>query len=53
MGEVYLPGRSIAWALIALGHIVFAFHFLLMLLRIGQPGGAATLFAPVGEEEVH
>ncbi len=51
IGTVYLPGCTIAWVLIGLGHLIFALHFLLMLLRIGQPGGAATLFAPIGEEK--
>ena len=37
--------------MLALGHVIFAFHFLLMLFRIGQPGGEPTLFAPIGEEK--
>jgi cytochrome c oxidase cbb3-type subunit 1 len=40
----YLAGRIIAIFLMTLGHAVFALHFLLMLLRIGQPGGEPTLF---------
>jgi cytochrome c oxidase cbb3-type subunit 1 len=44
IGAVYLPGRSIAWAMVGVGHLIFALHFLLMLLRIGQPGGQPTLF---------
>jgi cytochrome c oxidase cbb3-type subunit 1 len=52
MGAVYLPGASIGWALITLGHLIFALHFLLMLLRIGQLGGQPTLFAPL-EEQPH
>ncbi len=52
IGQVYLPGRSIAWFIISLGHLIFALHFALMLLRIGQPGGEPTLFAPM-EEETH
>ena len=39
------------WILIGAGHLIFCMHFLLMLLRIGQPGGDPTLFAPIGEEE--
>ncbi|MEA3210479.1 MAG: cytochrome c oxidase cbb3-type subunit [Chthoniobacter sp.] len=50
IGAVYLPGRSIAWVIIGIGHLIFALHFALMLLRIGQPGGQPTLFAPIGEE---
>jgi hypothetical protein len=30
--------------MMTLGHTIFALHFLLMLLRIGQPGGSATVF---------
>ena len=39
-----LAGRIIAMFMMTLGHAIFAGHFLLMLLRIGQPGGSATLF---------
>ena len=53
IGEVYLPGHTIAYFMIALAHLVFGLHFLLMLLRIGQPGGEPTLFgAPVEESHV-
>ncbi len=48
--QVYFPGHTIALLLVSLAHIVFALHFLLMLLRIGQPGGEPTLFAPLNEE---
>ena len=40
----YLAGRILAMLMMTLGHAIFALHFLLMLLRIGQPGGSATLF---------
>lgn len=49
----YLPGRTMAMAIVTLGHTAFGLHFLLMLLRIGQPAGQATLFAPLGEEDHH
>ena len=49
--SVYRPGRLIAWALVSVGHLIFGVHFLLMLLRIGQPGGEPTLFVPFGEEK--
>ncbi len=42
----YLRARSMSGILLTTGHIVFAFHFLLMVLRMGRPGGAPTLFAP-------
>jgi cytochrome c oxidase cbb3-type subunit 1 len=52
-GTAYLPGRTLALILLTIGHTAFGFHFLLMLLRIGQPAGQPTLFAPIGEEEHH
>jgi cytochrome c oxidase cbb3-type subunit I len=53
ISAAYQVGRTIAWAMVAAGHLIFALHFLLMLLRIGQPGGEPTLFAPIGGEEKH
>jgi cytochrome c oxidase cbb3-type subunit 1 len=50
IGQVYYPGRTMAVILVAAAHLIFALHFLLMLLRIGQPGGEPTLFAPLDEE---
>jgi cytochrome c oxidase cbb3-type subunit 1 len=49
----YLPGRTLALILMTLGHTAFGLHFILMLLRIGQPAGQPTLFAPIGEKEDH
>jgi cytochrome c oxidase cbb3-type subunit 1 len=49
----YPVGRTICLILVAIGHVIFALHFLLMLLRIGQPGGAPTLFASPDEESHH
>jgi len=51
--SVWLAGAILGWVLIAIGHLVFGLHFLLMLLRIGQPGGEPTLFTPIGEEAKH
>jgi cytochrome c oxidase cbb3-type subunit 1 len=51
-GLVYFPGRTICLLLVAFGHLVFALHFLLMLLKIGQPGGEATRFTSE-EEAIH
>jgi len=51
--ESYYPfhvGRTIGLVILALGQLIFGLHFLLMLLRIGQPGGQATLFAPIQED---
>jgi len=50
-GVRYHIGATLGWVMLALGHVIFAFHFLLMLFRIGQPGGEPTLFAPIGEEK--
>ncbi len=49
IGEFYLPGRTLAWVFIGAGHLIFSLHFALMLLRIGQPGGQATLFSSPDE----
>ena len=51
VGSLYCIGRTIAWVLISLAHLIFGLHFLLMLLRIGQPGGEPTLFG--SPEETH
>lgn len=48
-GLEFVPGRIVGICLVSLGHFFFAIHFLLMLLRIGQPGGEPTLF-PVHDE---
>jgi cytochrome c oxidase cbb3-type subunit 1 len=52
MAGFYFPGRTMLFLFMAFGHLVFALHFLLMLLRIGQPGGEPTLFTS-GDEEGH
>jgi hypothetical protein len=49
IGSFYYIGRSIAWVMIFIAHMIFGLHFLLMLLRIGQPGGEPTLFASAEE----
>lgn len=53
ISSFFLPGRILGWIFLSIGHLVFALHFLLMLLRIGQPGGEPTLFAPIGEAPKH
>jgi cytochrome c oxidase cbb3-type subunit 1 len=50
-GARYHIGATLGWVMLGLGHAIFGFHFLLMLFRIGQPGGEPTLFAPIGEEK--
>ena len=42
----------IAWLLLIVGHLLFFVHFVAMLLRLGQPSGDPTLFAPIEEGEV-
>jgi cytochrome c oxidase cbb3-type subunit 1 len=51
--KAYFSGRTIALILVTLGHTAFGLHFLLMLLRIGQPAGAPTLISPLDEEDHH
>jgi cytochrome c oxidase cbb3-type subunit 1 len=40
----WLRGRSVAGVLLLSAHFVFAFHFVLMLLKIGRTPGTPTLF---------
>jgi cytochrome c oxidase cbb3-type subunit 1 len=49
----FLIGKSIAWLLLIVAHLLFCMHFLAMLLRLGQPSGEPTLFAPIEEGEHH
>lgn len=51
IGRVYLAGHSLSFGMVAIAHLIFGLHFLLMLMRIGQPGGEPTLFATPGEEK--
>ena len=39
MSSPYMVGSILGWLMIGAGHLVFGLHFLLMLLRITQPGG--------------
>jgi cytochrome c oxidase cbb3-type subunit 1 len=41
--EPFVIGRVIAWVLLTFGHVIFALHYLLMLLRLGRPSGTPTL----------
>jgi cytochrome c oxidase cbb3-type subunit 1 len=50
IGNAYMPVKTyIGYFLFGVAQIVFAIHFLLMRLRIGQPAGEPTLFANPGE----
>jgi cytochrome c oxidase cbb3-type subunit 1 len=43
----YLRGRSIAWILLCVSHVVFAFHFGLMLLGFGRTASVPTFLNPL------
>lgn len=47
----YLELRTVGGTLMVLGHLVFAFHFLMMLLRKGKVQEHPTLFRPVINKE--
>ena len=51
--EPFFAGRVIAWALLTGGHLMFALHFLTMLLRLGRPAGRPTLFPSHAEGGSH
>jgi cytochrome c oxidase cbb3-type subunit 1 len=48
----YLEARTLGGALMTMGHLVFAFHFLAMLLRRGESRDQPTLFRPVKKEMI-
>jgi cytochrome c oxidase cbb3-type subunit 1 len=49
IGNAYMPVKTFGYFLFGLAQITFAFHFLLMRFRIGQPAGEPTLFETPGE----
>jgi cytochrome c oxidase cbb3-type subunit 1 len=49
VGSSYYWGRIISFILVGLGYAAFTLHFLLMALRVGQPGGEPTLFRDAHE----
>ena len=49
VAQIYTVGRIIGLTLLTIGHTFFGLHFLLMLLRIGQPGGQPTLLGTPGD----
>ena len=50
IANAYMPVKTyIGYVLFGVSQIIFAFHFLLMRLRIGQPAGEPTLLATPGE----
>lgn len=50
IGNAYMPVKTyIGYVFFGVAQVVFAFHFLLMRLRIGQPAGEPTLLETPGE----
>lgn len=49
----FLAGSTIAQVLLFMGQTVFGLHFLLMLARLGRPGGEPTLMAAQTAEVGH
>lgn len=45
----YLVGRSLAGVLLSVGHVVFAYHFLMMTLQLGRREGGPVYFNPMDE----
>jgi hypothetical protein len=45
----YMRGRTLAWIPLIIAHVLFFVHYIAMLLRLGQPSGEPTLFAPIQE----
>jgi cytochrome c oxidase cbb3-type subunit 1 len=43
----YLRGRTLSWILLAVSHLIFAFHFGLMLLGFGRTASVPTFLNPL------
>jgi hypothetical protein len=46
----YLRGRTLSWILLTVSHLVFAFHFGLMLLGFGRTASVPTFLNPLEGE---
>jgi len=46
VAQGFLVGRSIAWVFIILSNLMFFFHMLLMICRLGRRSGQATYIHP-------
>ncbi|MGI8957234.1 MAG: cbb3-type cytochrome c oxidase subunit I [Chthoniobacterales bacterium] len=46
----YLRGRTLSWILLSVSHLVFAFHFGLMLLGFGRRASVPTFLNPLESE---
>lgn len=51
IGQLYFAGHSVAMFFLVLTHLVFAFHFGLMLLRLGRPPGKPAVFGAIEQEK--
>lgn len=49
----WLAGRILGWLFLIGAHLVFALHYLTMLLRLGRPAGRPTLFPSHAEGGTH
>jgi cytochrome c oxidase cbb3-type subunit 1 len=47
----YLRGTTLAWILLAVAHLIFAFHFGLMLLGFGRTASVPTFLNPLEGEK--
>ncbi len=47
----FMVGRTVAWSFIILSNLMFFFHVLLMICRLGKRSGEATLIHPMVEDE--
>ena len=46
----YLRGRSLSGLLLTVAHLIFAYHFVLMLLGLGRTSTVPTFLNPVEAE---
>ena len=46
----FFAGRILGWVFLIGAHLIFALHYLTMLLRLGRPAGRPTLFPTHAEE---
>lgn len=51
VSQGFMVGNSLAWAFMILSNLIFFFHLLLMVFRLGRRSGEATLIHPLEEQE--
>jgi cytochrome c oxidase cbb3-type subunit 1 len=49
----FFAGRLLGWGFLIVSHLIFALHYLTMLLRLGRPSGKPTLFPTHPEGGTH